>query len=229
MINFVSVCTDKYPLLYAEKLHQHFNDVSNLAAEHYCITDRPSEIEGWATPIAPFKKAAGWWNKVNLFSSEMPCGPILYMDLDIVILQNFDAEIEAMLNQLPVLSCVSDAVNWMGCKFSSSMMVFESGQHADIFEEFLRQDDSLNIRPGGDQVWIGPQLEQINYIDKTFPNLKKNLKFHLMDHSYTPPPLLHTEISDKVKLVDCGGDPKPHILEAVPYIKENWHDVRPAS
>jgi len=226
MINFVSVCTDKYPLLYAEKLHQHFNDVSNLAAEHYCITDRPSEIEGWATPIAPFKKAAGWWNKVNLFSPDMPSGPCLYMDLDIVILQNFDVEIEAMLAKLPILSCVSDAINWMGCKFSSSMMVFEASKHVHIFDRFLKHDDRLYNRAGGDQVWIGPQLEDVNYIDDVFPDLKKNLKYHLVDFSFKPP-LLPTEIDQRVKLVDRIGDPKPHHLEAVPYIKKNWHEVTP--
>jgi len=187
MLNFVSVCTEKFPMLYAEKLHRRFSAVTKLPTAHYCITDRPHEIDGWATPITPFKKATGWWNKVNLFSPDMPSGPCLYMDLDIVILQNFDVEIEATLAKLPILSCVSDATNWMGCKFSSSMMVFETGQHTHIFDEFLKQGDDLYHRAGGDQVWIGPQLEDINYIDEVFPDLKKNLKYHLMDFSFKPP------------------------------------------
>ena len=34
------------------------------------------------------------------------------------------------------------------------------------------------------------------------------------------------EIIDKsIKLIDFGGKPKPHELEKLPYIKNNWHLV----
>ena len=90
MINLVTVCTDKYPIIYAEKLHKQFTKLSNLEVTHYCITDRPDELPNFIKPIYPFKKSKGWWNKLNLFSGDMPAGSILYMDIDIVILQNFD-------------------------------------------------------------------------------------------------------------------------------------------
>jgi hypothetical protein len=25
-------------------------------------------------------------------------------------------------------------------------------------------------------------------------------------------------------MMDCGGKPKPHELEMLPYVKKNWHD-----
>ena len=46
------------------------------------------------------------WNKVNLFSEDMPPGYILYMDLDIVIINNFDDEILAVLDAGHEMNCV---------------------------------------------------------------------------------------------------------------------------
>jgi len=224
MINLVTVCTDTYPMIYAEKLHRRFKQVTNLDVKHFCITDRPDEVAGWAQAIVPFKKSKGWWNKLNLFSPDAPEGHILYMDLDIVILKNFDLEISNMIQRDEKMCCVSDAINWMGVKFSSSLMCFKSGDHASIFDRFIEREQSINEREGGDQVWIGPQLTSVYYVDEDFPNLKKNLKFHLAERQgdkLTVP----AKVSGEIKLIDCTGRPKPHELGQLPYMKENWHDV----
>ena len=51
MINLVTVCTDSYPMIYAEKLHKQFRRLSNLKVEHHCITDRPDELPKFVKPI----------------------------------------------------------------------------------------------------------------------------------------------------------------------------------
>ena len=84
------------------------------------------------------------------------------MDLDIVILQNFDDEIIEMTKSIEQMCCVSDAINWMGERFSSSLMCFESGALSHIFDHFIKTESVINNREGGDQVWIGPQLESVN-------------------------------------------------------------------
>ena len=224
MINFVSVCVDAYPILYAEKLHRQFQNVTDLKVMHWCITDRPEQLPSFIQPLAPFKKSKGWWNKINLFSPEMPKGDILYLDLDIVILQNFDQEILAMIENTSNISCVSDAIEWMGEKFNSSLMCFKSGSNADIYKKFEKEEATINNLAGGDQVWTGPLLKKIHYIDETFPNLKKNLKFQLAKNINNELKL-PIEISDNIKLIDCTGHPKPHQLKGLPYIRDNWHLV----
>jgi len=225
MINLVSVCTDNYPMVYANKLHRQFSNLTNLEVSHWCLTDRPSELLEFIKPIAPFKKSRGWWNKINLYSPHMPKGNILYMDLDIVLLKNFDQEIIEMTKRTESMCCVSDAIEWMGEKFNSSLMFFESGVHSKIYEYFEQNESALNNLEGGDQVWTGPQLSSIYYIDDSFPDLKKNLKFHLA-HKVGNKLKLPTNICESIKLIDCSGNPKPHQLEAVPYIKNNWHLVQ---
>ena len=225
-LNFVTVCTEKYPMLYAEKITNQFKRHTRLDLEYYCITDRPQQVNGWATPITPFKKSKGWWNKVNVFSDKMPDDWLLYMDLDIVITKSFDDEILSIIEQDKDINCVSDAIGWMGEKFSSSLMILKTGSRSNIFSKFVKDESLLSDRPGGDQVWAGPLLGEINYIDETFPNLKKNLKFQLGKHNGDSVDL-PTFLPKEVKLVDCGGDPKPHELAALTYIKRNWHNVPP--
>jgi hypothetical protein len=78
-----------------------------------------------------------------VYSSEMPNGIILYMDLDIVMIQNFDTQIIAMSQSEKPMSCVSDAVSWMGERFSPSLMCFESGKHAHIFDRFQKLESVI--------------------------------------------------------------------------------------
>jgi len=86
---------------------------------------------------------------------------------------------------------------------------------------------------GGDQVWTGRLLEEwkpggyseIYYMDEEFnQNLKLNLKFHL-GSKVLGNWIFPKYIPSGCKIVDCGGKPKPHELEYLPYIKEAWHDV----
>jgi hypothetical protein len=121
----------------------------------------------------------------------------------------------------------------MNNKYSSSMMVLKSGKMQEIWELFSLDSWRLFDYNGGDQVWTGRLLEEwkaggfsdVFYIDEQVnPDLKRNLKFHLgekiMGQWKFP-----KYISPKVKIVDCGGRPKPHLLEYLPYIKGAWHDV----
>ncbi len=224
VLNFVTVCTDRYPMAYAAVLTERLKQLTQLPMKHYCLTDRPGETQGWATPLPQFVKADGWWNKVNLFSPGMPGGTWLYLDLDIVLVKNFDDEIRWVLDNMDTLAAVSDPITWMDEKFSSSMMIFRAHRHTNVFDAFSQEAEALTNRPGGDQVWMGPQLGDVLFIDEQFPSLKRNLKFHIA-HKKGDTLDLPLTIDDDIKMVDCTGEPKPHQLEQLPYIKANWHDV----
>ena len=131
-INLVTVCTQNHPMHYAEKLTLRFQTVTNLPVETYCITDWPNEVKDWATPIIPPKISKGWWNKQYLFSLSMPEGWLLYIDIAIVIRQNFNDEIISTIKHGESMNCVSDAINRMGVRFSSSLMLLRSDARPDI-------------------------------------------------------------------------------------------------
>jgi len=225
MINLLTVCTDEYPMEYARKLITRFKELTELEVNVYCVTDRPDEISDIATPIDSLYK--GWWNKVYLYSNDMPEGWNVYLDIDTVLIHNFDDEILKSIEANKKVACVSDAINWMGNKFSSSMMVFKTGAMSDVYDEFKCNSFLLQDFAGGDQVWTGNLLQSsdVFYIDdKVNFHLKANLKFHLAKKVFGQWQFPQ-EILSSIKIVDCGGQPKPNELKHLSYIKENWHDV----
>lgn len=239
-LNLITVCTDAYPMEYANKLHRRFKQLTKLDYNAYCITDRPEQLNSDITPMKPEPIGDGWWQKMMLYSKDlMPEGYNLYMDIDNVLIKNFDAEIKWTMTMLEEqkhikVACVSDAIDWMGNHYSSSMMIVPRGRMDPIYQEFLKEQktETLN-RTGGDQVWTGNHLRSnvqnygsfpVLYIDDRFPNLKRNLKFHL-GKKILGQWKFPLAIPSNVKIVDCGGRPKPHLLENFEYIRKNWIEI----
>jgi hypothetical protein len=234
-INLLTVCTDTYPIEYAVKTARRFNQLTDLEFSSFCVTDRPQELydKQGNTPIVPItppRNVKGWWNKIYCYSNDMPEGWNVYLDLDIVMVKNFDEEIRHAISKNKKIACVSDAIMWKGNKFSSSMQVFETGSMQDVWEKFQSDRTVHQQFDGGDQVWTGKfltdtgQAKKVLYLDEKFPKLKMNLKFHLGEKVFGQWQFPQ-KISPKIKMVDCGGRPKPHDLQELEYIKKNWHSI----
>ena len=99
MINFACVFYgDKYTFPYVRNLHSMVK--RNLTVPHrfICFTDntvihRRKEFKNTNIEFKPFKRHDfnGWFNKLQLFSTQSELkGDTLYMDLDVVIMQNID-------------------------------------------------------------------------------------------------------------------------------------------
>jgi len=163
MISLITVCTDAYPMLYARKLITRFKELSEFEVNAYCITDRPDEISDIATPVEPpYGAGKGWWNKMKVYDSFYKDEYAVYMDIDTVLIKNFDDEIKVAMGQLPrrnyKVACVSDAIGWKNNKYSSSMMVLKKGKMQDVHDLFNLESWRLFDYDGGDQVWVGRLL-----------------------------------------------------------------------
>ena len=96
MKNFVCVCWgDKYPFEYVQKLYNMVQRNTTVEHKFIVFTDNVS-MHGKLSPEIEIRKFfhhdyEGWWNKLQLFSPEADLvGENLYMDLDVVILENID-------------------------------------------------------------------------------------------------------------------------------------------
>lgn len=224
-INLMTVCTDAYHMIYARKLIKRFCELTDFIVQPYCITDRPLEIDDIAEPLEAHYK--GWWNKCALYNERMPAGWNVYLDIDNVLIKNFDDVIEFAIKKNKKMAMLSDSIMWMDNKYCSSFMIYETGRMHDIYERFTTNYEKIKDFKGGDQVWTGRYVKdhEICYLDEEYDNkFKQNLKFNLakrvMGHYVYPEYILNS-----VKIIDCGGRPKPHELEHLKYIKENWHEV----
>jgi len=192
----------------------------------FCITDNPNGISSAfeiLTPLMP--NVAGWWNKVSVFSKEMPGGIILYLDLDLVITGDLTEVIQYAVTEISTksqIACFSDAIRWMNTKFNSSMMVFRSGSLDLIYQKFCAEYPAIKDFEGGDQVWTAPQLSRVTYLDERFPGFKKSVKFDIATgfdgHTISLPKYLPIG----TLLLDFHGQPKPHQLSEWAPVKDNW-------
>jgi len=227
-INLIAVCTGSYPAEYAIKLKTRFEQISSLDTTFYCITDKEDVLKEHYVCIHPTEISESWWDKMPVYSNEMPEGWNLYIDLDIVLIKCFDEEIKWAISQNKDITCISDAITWCGVEYNSSFLLLKSGTTQHIYDAWLESKDSLSDYVGGDQVWVGRYLKDTNtevqYLDDTF-DIRKNFKHHLctaVEGQVNVP----RNLPDSVKMVDCSGVPKPHQLEQIPYIKEFWHDIK---
>lgn len=156
-VHVVSVCTGtKYDPKCVEILHDMVaRNLSLVDVTHWCLTDQAVHPDiKVIEPTLP-----GWWAKVELFSPRMPWAigdRILYFDLDVVI--------TGQLEELAARPGIIQDWNWP-C-YNSSVMVWDHGDHAAIWETFdptiptaegtivprwMLPEGQVN---GGDQEWI---------------------------------------------------------------------------
>jgi len=230
-INLLTVCTGVYPTEYARKLVTRFNQLTELDVTSYCITDRPKEISSIAIPLEPPFKTEGWWNKMFCYSEDLiPKGWNVYLDLDMVLVDNFDKEILYAIEKGKKTSSFKDAISWLENDYNSSFIVFKTGSMSDVYEKWESNYKELETYIGGDQVWTGRYLAQtkqwkdILWLQGKFPSSKQSLKFQLAsvkgDNLELP-----RELPEGIKIIDCNGRPKPDSLHQLSYIKENWHNI----
>lgn len=221
MFHFITICVGSYAMEYANKSFSMMKRHAGMSFTPHCITDRPDQLDPAIHPITPSMEVTGWWNKMLAFGPDMPEGWIVVMDVDLLILQSIRQELEYGFAHVKEIGAYSDAIHWMGCKFSSSFMIFRSGELAHVYENFRQNYAQIEDHPGGDQVWLGPQLKDVCYLDEAFPNFKRSLKFDLSKidgHMLTIP----NELSADIKIVDFHGRPKPHEITHVPFVRDHW-------
>lgn len=160
MIHVVMVRVgDRYGPEYVEILSDMLaRNLSTLDVAPWCVTDDPGSLPAGVNPIPYDPTLPGWWQKVRLFSPDMPWTPgdrIAYFDLDVVVTGRLEALVQTK-------GIISDW-NWPG--FNSSVMVWDHGEHRaiwDSFEPSVMTRPSIDLGPflpvgqinGGDQEWI---------------------------------------------------------------------------
>ncbi len=235
MINVVCVkWGTKYPSYYVNNLYYMVERRLTVPHRFICFTD---DIAGLDPNIEtrPFENGAlvGWWQKLTLFKETVSdlTGTILFLDLDVVILQNIDE-----LATLPGNGLFAIREFALKKKFglrlfpnkgiNSSVMKFDIGSLSFVWDMFeMHKDQALAMH--GDQDWISHCLLEkgvdINYWPsgwcysfKWGTNFLKN-RFFDRDKNAIP--------ADG-KICIFHGDPNPHECDGLEWVKSNWFDAK---
>lgn len=160
-------------------------NLSELEVTPWCVTDDPQSLPEDVQPIAADPRYPGWWQKVRLFSGDMPWGEgdrILYVDLDTVI----TGRLEELIQTKGIIK------DWSYDSFNSSVMVWDHGEYRSVYERLDPNDIPPNM---GDQDWITQQAP-------SFPILPAEWCLSYRGSAREAPP-------EDAKVVCFHGDPKP--------------------
>lgn len=136
-----------------QDLHKHCTDFRLTV-----FTDQDIPLPGVRTIRLPDWNLHGsrqlWWYKVFMFSPQTWTGPVLYMDLDTIIINNIDK----FWNYETDKFCICQDFNRQFIRdypvSNSSIMRFDSSKYHKIYEDFVANPQKIIRQYRGDQDYI---------------------------------------------------------------------------
>lgn len=150
---------NKYPAEYVNRLYQMVSNNISIPYRFVCLTEDSYGItDGIETkPIAIDPDLRGWWYKLQLFQRELHDlkGPTLFLDLDVVIVDNIDELFYFKKNDFCIIKDLqSDNL------FNSSVFRLNVGSRPDVWEDFQKNKLSIVKRLYGDQDWVSEKITE---------------------------------------------------------------------
>jgi len=168
-----------------------------------------------------------WWYKMQLFNTAHHAGPLLYFDLDTVIVKNIDWIVNLPLSYFWAVRDFKYLWKPIDFSVNSSIMWWDTRQYQTIWSDFAAQDINKIVRTfRGDQ-------DYINHVilpeDKKLFNteLVKSWRWQNLDGGYDFKKRIYykpgtgTNCTDQTAIMVFHGDPKPGNLED-PVVLTHW-------
>lgn len=234
MKNYV-VCLkygNKYSADYVNKLYHMVKRNLTIDHEFVCYTEDATGIdpEVRIEPIPLISGVSGWWYKPMFFNPNLTLrGTVLFFDLDVVIFKNIDNLFTYEPGEFCIIRDFNRFVIKNYNKFNSSIFRLTTGQHAHVYNEFIKDPKSQIRRFHGDQDWLRFTIKEGTY--KYWPDdwiqsykweMRGRPKYDkqprgLRDFETTGDPV----IKDDTSVAVFHGDPNPHICKDQ-WVIDNW-------
>lgn len=214
--------SDGYGWDYVERLYRMLQANSSREVRLHVYTEahRPvpspmikHDLDEWPGISGPKKS---WWYKMQLFNQAHHQGPLLYFDLDVLIVRNIDWIYD---QDLEYFWTIRDfrylwRPGWEG--MNSSVMLWDTRRWDHIWQGFKKQDVSGLIRRyPGDQDYLNQVItqEQRRYLD---PDKIKSWRWQVLDggldvrtRNYRRPDA-GSVLDGSTSVMIFHGSPKPH-------------------
>lgn len=170
MINIVCLkWGDKYGPEYVNRLYAAVERNVTKRFKFWCFTEDSTGLHRSIkkAPLRYADRLNSWWNKVYLFSDQIPIDPgelIFYIDLDTLIVDNIDPLLEDWSHQMLVLRDFYHGIAKTSSSIGSGLMRWTHGTQTEIWNNFIRDPQKAveKCKPHGDQRWIemniGPHI-----------------------------------------------------------------------
>jgi hypothetical protein len=171
------------------------------------------ELVDWKFKSARQKS---WWYKLQMFNSQNHAGPLLYFDLDVVIVQNIDWLVNQNLRFLWGIRDFKTMYKPHITDINSSVMYWDTCTYDWIWQQVLEQGvNNITARFHGDQDFLSKTLNQ-NQIRYFTPDRIKSWRWQCLDGGYdfkkrrwnSPGAGTHLDVNTDIMVFH--GKPKPH-------------------
>ena len=225
MINVVCLkWGTKYGSEYVNKLYNGVKRNTTIKFKFHCFTEDTTglNVDIIAHPL-PFNTLEGWWNKLYLFSNDLPIPigeKIFFIDLDTLIVSNIDELLTVSCNPIVVLRdfYTGIATSVIGTdNVGSGLMLWTHGHYSIIWDTFIQDPEAAmkEIHPHGDQKWVQKHAIQRQYWQDIALDKVVSFKVHC-----------NQGLPDKASIVCYHG--KPSIPESYSQRNVVWkYDISP--
>lgn len=195
---------DKYGPDYVNRLGSMVRRHLSLDHTFRCVTDDPEGVDAEVLPVEePY--LPGWWQKLTVFKPE-PWGlehPILFLDLDVVILGSLDDFAREDTDFAIIKDFRYDCYN-------SSVFWLRPGSRPEVWTNFTM--DVMERYPG-DQNWITECVPDATlWPPEWMVSYKRSIRRRLWLNRPPPP---------DARVVVFHGYPKPHQVRDR-FVREHW-------
>ena len=222
----INVCCvyygNKYKTEYVQKLYNMVKRNLTVPHKFICFTDWKQlwrQVKG-DIEFKPFPRhdMEGWWNKLQLFHPDLLEGVNLYMDLDVVIVDNIDCFITHSKDE--EFSIIRD-FGQPDTTFNSSVMKWNNSTATKMIWEPYFKDRPKWRKMQGDQNVV-TDLVSGKDILKPFPD-EWTQSYKWLDRTRTrfSKSKWTFELSDTSKIAVFHGKPNPHESEQ-DWVKKHW-------
>lgn len=234
MTNYV-VCLKwgtKYSADYVNKLYNMVQRHLTVDHEFVCFTEDSSGINSDVRiePLSLLQGVKGWWHKPMFFDPNFPLkGTILFLDLDVIIFRNINNLFSYEPNKFVIIRDFNRKTVKGYKKFNSSVFRLTTGQHPQVYENFVKDPKNICRRFLGDQEWIYANVtENFSYWPTEWiQSYKWEMRNRApLDRTQPKGQRDFSEQGDPIVLEDTSiavfhGDPNPHICKD-PWVKAHW-------
>ena len=223
---------EAYSWQYVERLHNMLSRhiTPGIRLHVYTEADRPvpapmikHELTEWT--IA--RPGRSWWYKMQLFNTAHHCGPLLYFDLDTVIVGNLDWIWQQPTEYFWAIRDFKYLWKPTHVGLNSSVMWWDTQRYRHVWDSFVQQDLNQVIQKyRGDQDYISAAIPE-NQRRMFDANYVQSWRWQCLDGGYNFQRRQHrtpgtgTQFSDTTSILIFHGDPKPENLQD-PVILQHW-------
>ncbi len=200
---------DKYDPEYVNKLFRMVGRHCSYGVRFIALTDDPEGIED---PIETFEipnlpdaleRRVSPWRKLALYSPELSFieGPVLFLDLDVVIVGNID-DLFDLEGEFLIIENWTQKGRGIG---NSSVIRFDRSKYEYIYETALTRGESILREFGNEQIFISHMVKERKYWPPAWcRSFKEELRPAFPMNFFSPP-----RLPADAKVVVFHGYPNP--------------------